>query len=84
MTEQERKQGEVDFFGSMYEDQMGLDIGEVLVVEDGKYKLLMDMMALSISSLRLNMTDAEHERMGKFLKEIMSDDSIPYVLTESA
>lgn len=74
MDEQARKEAEVKFFGDMYEEQMGLDISEVLVVEDGKYKLLMDMMALSMSSLKLEMTEQEHHRMYTFLQDIMSDD----------
>lgn len=74
MTEQERKEGEVKFFGDMYEEQLGLDISEVLVVENGKYKLLMEMLALSMSSLALDMTAADHHRMGVFLEEIIADN----------
>ena len=62
-------------FEKMFKDQLGLELKEILTIEDGKLNLSGEMLGLSMASLRLTMTREEHGEFVEFTKQIEKDNS---------
>jgi len=54
-------------FRELFLTQMGLELSEVLVLENDKFILKMDLLSISMASLSLKLSKDEHSDIAKFL-----------------
>ena len=71
-----KKQELHDKFKKMFEDQMNLDLSDVVEVVDGKFVLHMELLAVSMGSLSLDMTKEDHGDMATFIEMIQVDNPL--------
>jgi len=62
-------------FRELFLTQMGLELSEVLVLENDKFILKMDLLSISMASLSLKLSKDEHSDIAKFL-ELIRDDNL--------
>jgi hypothetical protein len=68
------KQELLDLFTAKFKEQLGLELSDVVSLENDKFCLKMEMMALSIGSLKLDLTDDEHDQMSEFLTMVKDEN----------
>lgn len=68
------KQELYDLFKKHFKEQMNLNLEEVLTIQDDKFVLNMELMAISMASMNLNLTKEEHGQMADFLSLIQKDN----------
>jgi hypothetical protein len=68
------KQNLLNLFENKFRAQLKLEISDVLFLENDQYILKMDQMALSIGSLKLELSDDEHIQMAEFLSLVQKDN----------
>ena len=61
-------------FQNKFKEQLGLELSDVVVLQDDKFVLKMELMALSIGSLKLQLSNEEHGFMSSFLTHIKNDN----------
>ena len=61
-------------FKKCFQEQMGLDIEEVLEFKENTFVLKMELMAISMASMRLDLDKEEHGQMAEFLELIKEDN----------
>jgi hypothetical protein len=71
-----KKQELLNLFTKKFKDQLGLKLSDVVSLQDDTFSLKMEMMALSIGSLNLTLSDEEHTLMSEFLT-LVTDDNDP-------
>lgn len=69
-----KKQELYDLFKKHFKEQMNLDLEEVLTIQDEKFVLNMELMAISMASMNLNLSKEEHGQMADFLSLIREDN----------
>lgn len=62
-------------FQAKFKEQLGLELSDVVVLQEGKFVLKMELMALSIGSMKLQLSNEEHGFMASFLTQIQDDKS---------
>jgi hypothetical protein len=68
------KQELYDLFKKHFKEQMNLNLEEVLTIQDDKFVLNMELMAISMASMNLNLSKEEHGQMADFLSLIQKDN----------
>lgn len=68
------KQELYDLFKKHFKEQMNLNLEEVLTIQDDKFVLNMELMAISMASMNLNLSKEEHGQMADFLTLIREDN----------
>lgn len=62
-------------FQNKFKEQLGLELSDVVVLQDDKFVLKMELMALSIGSMKLQLSNEEHGFMSSFLSQIQEDNT---------
>lgn len=67
----------MQFANTHFKDQMGLELSDILTLENDKFSITSDnKLGLSMASIRLDLSDDEHGIMADFLTAVSDDNSI--------
>tara|TARA_Y100000588_G_scaffold240585_2_gene254425 strand:+ start:41359 stop:41598 length:240 start_codon:yes stop_codon:yes gene_type:complete len=70
-----KKQELYNLFKKHFKEQMNLNLEEVLTIQNDKFILSMELMAISMASMKLELSKEEHGQMADFLSLIQEDNN---------
>jgi len=61
---------------SFFKKQLDLDLTDVVVLRNNKFHLKMELTAISMGSMQLDLNQEEHGVMANFLEQVAKDNKV--------